>query len=153
MECFSKELSYRLNFNNFLRCACKEHDYEIWECRWVKKEYFKCLDHFDSDLFWLALKKKDYKFLAFLTKSENLFLDSLVEVKENYKIEVNGIPEHPSYIWDSDESKDYSDIFNWYYRMKINIVFVDCNTNLKECDPKYLEFLTKNKFPFISEIN
>lgn len=154
MSCISEELSYRLKLNNFLRCSCKKHDYESWECRWIKRDYLKCTDHFSENLFWKALKTKDYKFLAFLTKSELLLGDQILEIKDHYKLEYkcDDTPTHSSEIWDSDESQDYKILFNWYYRNRINIVFIDINTDLNNVDPKYIEFLKKYKFPFIEKL-
>lgn len=152
MSCISEELSYRKKLSSFLRCPCSDHSYEIWECRWIKREYFTCLDHFSENLFWKALKNQDYKFLAFLTKSESLFSGSILTVKDNYTLELNGKTTEPSDIWDSDESKDYALLFNWYYRNKIPIVFIDVNTNLNNVDSKYILFLKKYKFPFTNKL-
>lgn len=148
--CITKELAYRAKYLSFMRCPCKEHDYRFFECRYVKFEFWKETDYFYEPLFWKSLKMKDYITLMFTTKSESLACDSVlsIESKHRYTITKNGKPLHPSFIWDMDFEKDYKEIFDWYYKMNINVLFIDVNTDMDAIDPKFREFLDTNEFPF-----
>ena len=150
MTSLSEELILKIRLNSYLRCPCEKHTYRNFECRWIKFEFWKETHYFNEKLFWKSLKIRDFDTLAMLTKSELLFCKSYWKVLPGYLLEDvsdPGVSLKYDDIW-GNYNYDYKKLYDWYYKMSIDFVFIDVNTDFEKMDPRMKYFLKQNDFPF-----